>query len=242
MVKYCITHKNNLTFITQDDDCPKNSEVFYAIDPLFRPIPYNTVLYYAKTNPKSPYNIIDIKTVYDMYDIDALGIYFITYSRISPGTIPLFIYDKGTDGIYITTREQKNQKQLEISPIYVFPNELPKFKCYNGSLISENTNVDDIFFVPGFGTNLNAEIINKAIVDCNQLVPFNQGGGHPFNLIELIRATTGVTNHINNPEITMNSVDTKEGKKNYGIPIVLSIFVVLCIGLILAFVFRRSTV
>ena len=80
----------------------------------------------------------------------------------------------------------------DISPIFVmkmedFPKEDPseiKFICNNGIVMPWNGPLGDSVYNV---SNQKPEIFYEAVVDCNELVPDNQGGGAPFSLINLIK-------------------------------------------------------
>lgn len=111
---------------------PKTSfyKSFFAINPMFRPIPPKTSIVCFKLNSTFPFNIIDVFILYDPYDIESAkdSVCCITWLTPIPNTIPMFLY-KNYIGIYCTF--EKNDKygtELDISPIYVMEKEFQHFK------------------------------------------------------------------------------------------------------------------
>lgn len=79
--------------------CPKDTNnvwklvsVFYAIQPLFRPIPAGMKLFCAKRSKLPPYHTTNVELVYDVFDNSVDGTYFITYSTPVPNATPLYTW------------------------------------------------------------------------------------------------------------------------------------------------------
>jgi hypothetical protein len=123
--------KNNSDTLTYVD-IPKTVfyKSFYAINPMFRPIPPKTNIVCFKQNNTFPFNVVDVFILYDPYDIEGAkdSVCCITWLTPVPNTIPLYLY-KNYIGIYCSF--EKNEKygiELDLSPIYVMEKEIKHFK------------------------------------------------------------------------------------------------------------------
>lgn len=87
---------------------------FYAINPGVTPIPSGTVLFCAKLRDQSPHDTISVEPVYDPYDLEVAEgcVFFIAYSRPTPGTVPLYIYSKGS----MTAQARQNRSFISFAP------------------------------------------------------------------------------------------------------------------------------
>ena len=189
---------------------------FYAINPMVKPLPAGMALFCAIKNEEPPHNIIDIKLIYDIFtDIKLNGLYFITYTKPVPETIPLHVFTKNNN-IFINfcsnpppcvnnigNKPNDTQKPISshnqytdgwvrttLSPFFVInkhnfnqdQNNI-NFVCNNGVLMPYSKPIDNVFNVQP----INPQILSKAIVNCNILIPDNEGGGQPYNLLSLIQ-------------------------------------------------------
>jgi len=68
--------------------------VFYAVNPLARPVPNGMQLFCAKRNPKWPHQTTSVELVYDVFDDYVDGTYFFTYTTPVPNATPLYIWIK----------------------------------------------------------------------------------------------------------------------------------------------------
>lgn len=101
----------------------KPYNIFYGINPLYKPIPKDMILISSHWKLGEPYNTIEISHVLDPYKIDndiinfTGGVYFYAYNRKVNGTIPLYFF-KNNDGIYATFNKDppKNVKEKWIKP------------------------------------------------------------------------------------------------------------------------------
>jgi len=97
LISLSIVNKNNRTFLQQFEDKPPpdTTIVFFAIDPSIEPIPYGMSMICAKNNESYPYDLESVKIVYDPSSKkEDNSIYFITYIKPVPLTVPLFVHIK----------------------------------------------------------------------------------------------------------------------------------------------------
>ena len=137
----------------------KSAGIFYAVNPLFRPIPEGMKLFCAKKNKHYPYNVMSIDIVYDVYDDSCDGTYFITYSTPVPNTIPIYtwISKNGAFADFDTSSPPSERDNphtdtklwhgTTINPIYVMNHSIMgpdyrqvKFMCNNGSCFPRASN------------------------------------------------------------------------------------------------------
>ena len=71
---------------------------FYSVNPAMTPIPSGMILFCAKYRSEWPWDTISVDPVYDLFDqLTARHcVFFIAYSKPAPGTVPLYIYSKGS--------------------------------------------------------------------------------------------------------------------------------------------------
>jgi hypothetical protein len=104
---------------------------FYAINPLFRPIPSYLSLVCATQVDAFPYNTSDLKHQYDPFHVDNLCINFTTWLEPTPYTTPLHLYSNGT-GVFPTFEEHKDLPRAETSVVYVLTNKPMKHTIFPG--------------------------------------------------------------------------------------------------------------
>ena len=68
---------------------------FYGIRPTLRPVPVSMGLIYANRADFYPHDTTKIDMVNDPYTIYDTGVYFITYTQATPGTVPLYLHRQG---------------------------------------------------------------------------------------------------------------------------------------------------
>ena len=66
--------------------------IFFAVNPSYKPIPREMQLFRVQRNKEFPYDVTDVNINYDIYNIDDNSVYFITYTKPVPNTIPLYIW------------------------------------------------------------------------------------------------------------------------------------------------------
>lgn len=69
---------------------------FYAVNPMVRPIPNGMGLFCAQRRTAFPWDTTRIRLVYDPFDISSECVYFITYTKPTPWTKPLYVHQQGT--------------------------------------------------------------------------------------------------------------------------------------------------
>ena len=72
----------------------KLATVFFAVNPSYKPIPVGMKLFRVQRTQSFPYDVVDVHLKYDVYNIDKNDVYFITYTKPVPNTIPLYIWKK----------------------------------------------------------------------------------------------------------------------------------------------------
>ena len=147
---------------------------FYAINPIFRPIPVGMKIFCAEINQSYPYNTIDVTLMYDPYNIKQNCTYFITYSQPVPNTVPLYFHKQINNVVASFNPNPPTYSntwtQTQISPIYVMTKETVghnynniKFICNNGSCLPFTKPISDMFyFNKRYPTNL-----SKCVEECN---------------------------------------------------------------------------
>ena len=203
IVKFCIFHYNdsstntflgyigNPIVIRQDDgnisfNCAESTVfknwklggTFYAISPMFRPIPNGMKLYCAKKKGGFPYNTVSNEIVYDPYNVKENCNYYITYNKKVPNTEPLYIHKIG-DNIYPSFNPNPPSKspywtQEESSPIYVMTQkslggltDINKFKfvCINNKTIPyvNSKDLENVFDVK----NIKPMKFSESVILCD---------------------------------------------------------------------------
>ena len=89
--------------------------VFYAGNPMVRPIPYGMGLFCASKRQKAPYDTTSARFVYDPYNLKQDCVYFIAYTRPVPHTTPLYFHTLGGE-TGVSTQEQTAITFLSLSP------------------------------------------------------------------------------------------------------------------------------
>jgi hypothetical protein len=181
IIPFCIYHRNNsntqtyLGFIsgprqvftkngTEIFECAPEPKTyrqwflysnFYALAPSFRPIPVGMLLFCAKRSSIYPYDITEVKFVYDPFNLHDDCIYFIVYSQPMVNTVPLYLH-KISKHIYPSF--DKNPPSDDpawthegISPIFVMTKNTVgdidkiKFRCVNGRCIPWVKNMKNVY-------------------------------------------------------------------------------------------------
>lgn len=162
--------------------------IFYVIVPVFRPIPIDMKLFCAKSRNEFPYETTDVYGLYDTYDYEKDCIYFISYNKPVPNTIPLYFHK--LNNILFPSFDKnppfvdKRWSKTEISPIFVFSSDDLKFKCVNGRCIPWSKNIDDMFDLSPSSELLD---LDDCVVYCNKLSNSVNKGRH-FNILEIVKS------------------------------------------------------
>lgn len=122
-----IQDKNGITLkCTQDRSRPSwfLYGSFYAVSPMFRPIPSGLKLIKSVGFGKFPYGNKDIKFQYDPFNIEHKSVPFLAWTQPVPNTVPLYIWSTERGNAFPTFDDEpydktRGWKQLIISPIFV---------------------------------------------------------------------------------------------------------------------------
>lgn len=184
----------------------KNVGMFYAVNPLFRPIPWGMKLYCANCSDQYPYNVKDIEIVYDPYNIKPTCNYFITYNQPTLNTSPLYFHRIGSNIFPSFDKDFPTKDirwtQSEVPTVYVMtPSSLGKtkdifdtsnilFSCFNRkctpytkeirNVYNISLNTDDIFDI---ALIKEPTTLDKCVVSCNEMI-VHDTSGEPSNLIK----------------------------------------------------------
>jgi len=245
MVMMCIYHRNNQSYISLPVIQPGKEivcespgggwtavEQFYAVNPMFIPIPSYFRLICAKRSMSAEknYMTLSVTSNYDPYNLDSDCVYFLTWTQPTPYTTPLYIYESG-DGILVSFEKKENMTQSFLSPLFVltaepknktiFPGDSKKwFKMDNG--------------VPQF----------RFINDSGRCIPDPDGGTleqcavsnkimkqRPMSLLDILESE-------NKKKKGGNVLGVFQNINTVIITIILCLFII-SIGLILFFVLRK---
>ena len=239
IISYCIYHYidgDDKTYLGFISDCEKKipnnvsqqykyKYTFYAINPLFRPIPNGMEIYYIKVNNKYPYNIIDMRIMYDTFNIQDDRIYFIAYNKPIPNGIPLYFHKLGENILPSFDKKPPttniNAKQIERSPIYVLKDKDTKFKCVNARCLPWKKEIPGLYNSSGYDKLLDFE---NCVLQCNVL-------GVNNNIPNIIN---DIKNN-NKTSLKIKSNTKKNINSNKNTKILLLIFLVLLIMIIISF-------
>ncbi len=231
ILPYCISYGDNATAylgppsVTQDDGelvCDIKPLYggalygsFYAVSPLVRPIPYGMQLYCAERADSAPYTTVDVKLVYDIFDLgDDNGGWggctmFMAYPQPVPNTVPLYLHKKGDSLVPSFEKEPPTDyeewgKASGGSPIYVMTPESvgmeastmndTKFKCVSGRCLpwidGEN---EDLFGV----SKRPAVRLRDCVVLCDELYSRGFPPTSVLNVVERDSSMTTVAQPVN---------------------------------------------
>ena len=124
----------------------KHAGIFYAVVPMFSPVPVGMKLYCAEFSDSAPIRTTDVKISYDLFNFKDNCTYFTTYNRPVPNTVALYLHKLGNNvfpSFDNAPPTNGNWTQCDISPIFVIvnstgkdfdPNQM-KFHCVNGACI-----------------------------------------------------------------------------------------------------------
>lgn len=111
------------------DSAYSQTDVFYALNPMIQPIPQYVHLVGFELNDEHPYNIKDVKVLYDPFNIDEPKnmIVVLTWVEPVPYTTPLYLF-RGSQGVYVSWDKEipKGFTLMGLAPIYVLTKERKK--------------------------------------------------------------------------------------------------------------------
>jgi|TARA_B110000259_G_C14026087_1_gene404762 hypothetical protein len=171
----------------------KLNSVFYAVDPVIRPIPIGMELYSVTRNKGFPYNSTQLKIDYDFFFTKKNCVYFLTYNNIVPYTVPLYFYKFGNNIVPSFDKNPPTKdhewSQEKLSPIYVLTEESMqtnirdlRFKCVNGSCIPWFKKIKDMYI---FNNNEDTYNIENCLMACTELNSYSNV--NPTNLLNNIK-------------------------------------------------------
>lgn len=70
----------------------KLAGVFYAVNPMFRPLPFGMQLFCAERRREWPFDTVSVNVVYDPYHTNPNCVYFITFTHPTPYLVPLYLH------------------------------------------------------------------------------------------------------------------------------------------------------
>ena len=70
----------------------KLAGVFYAVNPMFRPIPFGMQLFCAERRKEWPFDTVSVNVVYDPFHTSPSCVYFITFTHPVPYIVPLYLH------------------------------------------------------------------------------------------------------------------------------------------------------
>lgn len=217
-------------------------KTFYAISPMFRPIPSNMRLFCFKQNKNNLQETIQFSVVYDMFNIYNNCVYFISYNQPVPNTEPLYIH-KNKNTIfpsfnYNPPSLDKNWTQTELSPIFVMTsntmgNDISKFKfnCVNERCIPWNisNNINDIYYDKKYNTYFD---LPNCSLQCTEFVDIVDKS-RPFDILKHIKS---VDHDNKNENMDVKSISSKN--KNYTISIIFMFLFIFFLFIIILYFFR----
>jgi hypothetical protein len=155
------------------------SNIFYAISPITRPIPFGMRLFCAEKDKSFPYMTTSVTAVYDPFNIKENCTAFITYIKPVLHTIPLYLHKLGNNVFpsfnkYPPT-DNINWNKENISPIFVITSELLNlqnvkdpshlnFTCINGTCIPWSPNMSQYYFK----SDIIKTNFNQCLLQCNE--------------------------------------------------------------------------
>ena len=183
--------------------CPKTPEnigddwkyvaTFFVVEPSFRPIPAGMKIFYLKKRQHYPYDIQDLRLMYDPFDIRLDGLYFMTYNQPVPNTAPLYFHLLGE---HVFPSFDKNPPSgakwttTTIPSVFVMTpdtvgNEYEniKFKCINGRCLPWKKDIPDLYNDDPHQKVLN---LHDCVVYCNELVTSTGENARPVQLLNRI--------------------------------------------------------
>ena len=161
---------------------------FYAVSPMFRPIPTGMKLICVKSSDNAPFRTTDVSVNYDMFTFEPACTYFITYTEPLANTVPLFFY-RLADSIFpsfTNTPPSPEWEEVEFSPIFVMtkpPNDVHfnpnnvKFQCNNGRCIPVGKDSQ---------RNAESKSLTECVLTCNTLI---ESRTRPHNILEIVEKT-----------------------------------------------------
>ena len=225
---------------------------FYALNPLFRPIPSGMNLYCVKHSDSAPMRIFALYKDYDIFDIDNENCtFFITYGQPVVNTVSLYFHDLGINGlfptferkppigegkwsdtkfspIFVMTFASRNEKIMELKNRY---DESIRFRCANKKCIPWIDKQPSVYKTKDLLSQESVSI-SDCVVSCNQ------------NLIDDDLDRDGIGGKMYSPKSILNIIgetnrnqEIGEYVKNMATPLIVAFVVIFLIVVIIFVVF-----
>lgn len=161
---------------------------FYALNPLFRPIPTGMNLYCVEHSSSAPMKISAFYKDYDIFDVNRQNCtFFIAYGQPVVNTTSLYFHDMGEDGLFPTfARDPPSGKgkwsNVKFSPVFVMTSfsqmkslrgidskydESIRFRCLNKKCVPWTDKQSDMFRTEDLLSQESIPIFD-CVVSCNQ--------------------------------------------------------------------------
>jgi hypothetical protein len=170
-IKICLDNQGSIT----NDNNSSCELSFYGVDPNISPIPPDMDMICVVNS--SAGNTISVSNLYDVYDNDKKCIKFLAWLEPIENTIPLYIYQKPDNSVYVDLKPNNTYKPLYFSPIHVIQDTNIKFIYFRGRCIPSKTS----------GSSLNECM--KKVVSCVKDKP---------TILNLLESRYGNLKHNNN--------------------------------------------
>mgnify|MGYP000005586713 CR=1 FL=1 len=170
---------------------------FYAVSPSFRPVPAGMKIFCAKKSIGFPYVTEDVSNMYDIYNMKNDCVYFTTFSKPSPNTVPLYFHMIGNTVFPSFDKyppsSDPDWKQTKISPVFVMTVDTVgditdpdhkgiKFNCNNGRCLPWTKEISNVFDIDPYPSFLD---FSDCVFYCNELTE-SEGSGEPRGILEVI--------------------------------------------------------
>jgi len=208
---------------------------FYSILPVFRPIPVGMNMFYIEYSDSAPFRMIGIKVNYDLFKYKHNYMYFITYNRPTPYTVPLYFYqlEGSVFPSFDSNPPLEDWEPVELSPIYVIV-KMPGLESEILPMINASNPIVMSNFNPN---NIRFHIENGRCIPYNEKYDKKKGDVKLFTLEDCVITNIELQN---TPNTIIETVEAMSEDK----PIISSFFrrlkppvIGLIIGLLILTIF-----
>jgi hypothetical protein len=161
---------------------------FYALNPLFRPIPTGMNLYCVEHSNSTPMKISALYKDYDIFTVNKQNCtFFITYGQPVVNTVSLYFHNVGENGLFPTFERdppygEDDWKSVKFSPIFVMTSfsidtnlgeenakydQSIRFRCLNKKCVPWTDHQPDIYKTKDILAQKSIPIFECAVT-CNQ--------------------------------------------------------------------------
>lgn len=166
---------------------------FYAVTPMFRPIPVGMRMFAVEISDISDIvSITDVKMVYGLYNFEPNFVYFITYNQPVIHTIPLYFHKRGNNVFpsFDSSPPEPGWSKVKLSPIFVMSPDFintqnpdsTQFYCVNNRCLPWDEDQHLHYNRDKGKTPYN---LNECVVLCN-LAADSFGESKPTNILESV--------------------------------------------------------